>query len=965
MAVYLSPGVYAREIDISLVATGFGATLPAFIGAANKGPMNTPVYLTNAQQYLDTFGEPFSESYLGYAVLAYFEDGQQCYVERVGVEYEEGMIEELESISIDTSGSKIHGWGRIPVFTGIDNGKIVLREPTADRPMEFHNAGVLAIAFNDIDPTLPTEATLDFTGAGLSDDYTGAVDDTFLVLITKGPDVTSGSAVDGAEYEIYRNSDGEKIAAGTLIESATLGTSEPIQVGSGLDATGLTCAVVVTSGKLEEQDSFTFGARPNNRQFSFWIDRAEVATTAGSVPDITSYSFNHGESFTDVDSFITRFNAIIGSGEEYSAVNIDGTPYVRTDDGGQSIQLMGSEAWAFEVGQTQYVWDIPRSYLVGNDTGPFNITTSNNRVTIEVAGDSDTTQIEFSVAQGLSQTSQQIAFSVHAGGVYQGQRYWRSYALQVTDDDYKVVIEATPNNQFDQLIMQASFSYVRTLRFAETLDIQYPYRRPYRGYTDDRVSLPRSSQISPSIPASCDPGSSYYDVARCTLDSDYYQGIVGYFVATTPGTWIDGYTLSLTLYTDVQDSDTKRFTLEIFDASNNVSVDRIDDISFDRNDSRYIANVVNPDTQFGGVNGNSFVNWEERPEYLANDPTDPTTFEIRIPSEFSFREFSGAANGIPTDPIYSAELDRSVIGNPSESSGVFAFENPEIYDINLLSTPGFSSGAVIGQCIQMAQSRGDVLYIVDPPYGLRPQEVVDWHNGMLTSDLGQAINSSYASLYWSWLKIFDQYEGDYLWVPPSGYQLGIFARTERVSESWFAPAGLIRGRFYTPIDVEYNPNLGERNLLYGTGNAVNPIVNFIKDGLTCWGQRTLQRQPTALDRVNVRMLLIFIKKNLSRALRYFVFEQNDRYTWARVRGVANGFLSDIAARRGLDDFRVVCDETNNTPERRDRNELWISCFLKPTRVAEFIVLNLVIMRSDMSFSAEEVLQAGGVVVGNQ
>jgi len=963
MAIYLSPGVYIREIDLSLVATGRGPTLPAFIGVAKKGPVNKPVYITNAQQFIDIFGPPFPESYLGYAVLAYFEEGQQCYVERVGVTWEEGMEPDLEAISIDMTGARRFGWGRLPLFSGIDHGKIRLRTPTAEEPFSFHNEGLDgAPEFSDIDPTLfVTEATLDFYGPGLSDKYNGPIKDSFMMVITKGPSVTSGSKLDGAEYIIYRNSDGAQISAGVISESSTPGVSEPIEVGSGDDATGLAFSVVVTAGRLEEQDSFRFSVLPNNREFKFWVDRAEETTSSGVVPAIHTYRFNHGETFTDANSFIQRFNSLISGSEDYNAVNIDGNIYIITKDAGRSIQLMGSEGWAFEVGQTQYAWDIPRSYLIGHDTGPYNITTSNNKVAIEVTSDAGRKVIRFNIPQGYNQSPATIAAAIHGNGVQQGVRYWRAYPLQINDVEYKVVIETTLNNQTDLLTMLANFSNVKTLRFAETLDIYYPYSRPYRNYSDSRNVLPRGSSVSPAIPASCDPGSTYYNVAQCSIDQAYYSHIIGWLVATSPGTWIDDYLISISGYQGPSGIVPGRFTILIYD-SNKQPVDRIDNISFDQRDDRYIANVINPNSKYGGVNGNAYINWEPRPPYLNNDPVgDPDNYVVRNPSAVYYAKLRGGANGIPTDPLFSSELDRAVIGNPAFGSGIFAFENPEIYDINLLATPGFSSGAVIGQSIQMCQSRGDVLYIVDPPYGLRPQQVVDWHNGMLLSDLSQAINSSYGALYWSWLKIFDQFNGGNIWVPPSGHQLSIFARTESVSEPWFAPAGLNRGRLYTPLDVEYNPTLGERNLLYGSGNAVNPIVNFVKDGLTVWGQRTLQRMPSALDRVNVRMLLIFIKKNLGNALRYFVFEQNDKYTWSRVRGVCEGFLADIKARRGLDDFRVVCDETNNTPERRDRNELWISCFLKPTRVVEYIVLNLVIMRSDMSFSAEEVLQAGGVV----
>jgi phage tail sheath protein FI len=194
--------------------------------------------------------------------------------------------------------------------------------------------------------------------------------------------------------------------------------------------------------------------------------------------------------------------------------------------------------------------------------------------------------------------------------------------------------------------------------------------------------------------------------------------------------------------------------------------------------------------------------------------------------------------------------------------------------------------------------------------------------------------------------------------------MSVFSRTARDTEQWFAPAGQRRGRLLAAIDVEYSPTQGERDLLYGSGNAVNPIVNFPQDGITIWGQRTLQRSQTALDRVNVRMLLIFIKKNLVQILRNFVFEPNDNVLWRQVASVIEPFLADIQSRRGLTAYRVIINESNNTPERIDRNELWVSVFIKPTRTVEFIALNLVTLRTGASFSAEEVLASGGVVTAN-
>jgi phage tail sheath protein FI len=306
-------------------------------------------------------------------------------------------------------------------------------------------------------------------------------------------------------------------------------------------------------------------------------------------------------------------------------------------------------------------------------------------------------------------------------------------------------------------------------------------------------------------------------------------------------------------------------------------------------------------------------------------------------------------------------LDAAIIGSPALSTGLYAFQNPESYDINLITTPGFSSGAVIGTALQMCEARGDVLYLIDPPFGLRPQQVVDWHNGMLLSDLSSAINSSYGALYWSWVKVFDQFSRTEIWIPPSGHVSAVFSRTARDTEQWFAPAGLRRGRLLTALDVEYSPSQGERELLYGFGNAVNPLAKFPQQGIVVWGQRTLQREDTALDRVNVRMLNIFLKKNLSVALRSYIFEPNDRILWSQVQSAVESFMADVLARRGVTAYKVVCDSSNNTPERVDRNELWVSVFYQPTQTVEFVVLNLVVLRTGGSFSAEEVLAAAGIV----
>jgi hypothetical protein len=952
MGVFLSPAVYPREIDISILPAAVGPTLPAMIGTAQKGKMGKPIFVSTAEQFIDTFGAPILDSYLGFAALGYFEQGNQAYVLRAGVECEEGQPAELSDICIDTSGANVEGFGRIPLFQGIDLGRIRLRACTADAPYEFHNASVTDIEYTDVDAPDScgtAVATLTITGA-----YTGAVDDSFIVLITQSP--TAGQVVDGALYQIIRNSDGAVIQSGTLTDSgAPAGTSVVFTIGAGADASGLSAQVVVTGAcPVEAGDVFTFNAHPDNRTFNFAVEGISGGGSGGPFQmPVATYTSNA--------AFVSAFNLVVGAPVRYRAVESGGIPQIVTETAGQRIQLIDTEGFALEVGSYLWAYDIPRSSLVGTQPETFTITTANDRIKLSVTSSTGVHNFDISIPTGTAVTAAMIATAIHASGIYLGQRYFESFVLTVADGDNRVAMATVEDTQFDLLKLEASASNIESLKFAEQVGIVYPYFRNYRGFSDPRVALPESGTVTPAVPLSCEtaPGG-----AQCLADTEYFANIVGWVVAKSPGTWIDGYALTL----EGDAGKPGKYVLTIVD-SDGISQDRIDNVSFDEGDDRFIAKIVNENSTIGGVNGNSFYNYEDRPAFLGSDPADTTTFQVRNPGALNRRTFqwyrasgaNGTANGIPTDAAFSSELDKAIIGNPALSTGLFAFQNPDEFDTNILLVPGVSSGAVIGQGLQLCESRGDMIFIVDPPYGLRPQQVVDWHNGMLSSDLAAAINSSYGALYYSWLKVFDQFSGQNVWVPPSGHVAGVYAKTANVAEVWFAPAGLNRGHLLTPLEIEYNTTLGERNLLYGSGNAVNPIVNFTQDGITVWGQRTLQRRATALDRVNVRMLLIYLKKVLSRTLRQFIFEPNDDVTRAQVVDVCEPFLADVQARRGLYGFRVVCDKTNNTPERVDRNELWVSVFLKPVRAAEFVVLNLVIMRTDQSFTASEVLAAGGVV----
>ena len=303
---------------------------------------------------------------------------------------------------------------------------------------------------------------------------------------------------------------------------------------------------------------------------------------------------------------------------------------------------------------------------------------------------------------------------------------------------------------------------------------------------------------------------------------------------------------------------------------------------------------------------------------------------------------AGGDSGIPTS---DTEVTTAVVGSTRSDggkTGIEALDDPTI-DVSIALAPGPGVGDiqnVQNALITVAERTTDFIAALSPPYAIgRTQDAIDWSNGFATQRTA-AINSSYAAIYWPWVKVFQVFSGKDLFLDPAIFGVRQMAVTDSVAFPWFAPAGFVRGRLTKPTEVEVVLNQGDRDSLYSGGNAINPIVNFPQNGIAIFGQRTSQRQPTALDRINVRRLMIYIKKVVLRSTQRLVFEPNDRFTWARVEDLINPLLADIAQNRGITEFKVICNETVNTPIRVDRNEMWCKVLIKPTKTAEIVIFEL-------------------------
>jgi hypothetical protein len=355
------------------------------------------------------------------------------------------------------------------------------------------------------------------------------------------------------------------------------------------------------------------------------------------------------------------------------------------------------------------------------------------------------------------------------------------------------------------------------------------------------------------------------------------------------------------------------------------------------NQSRYVyvSSVVNP-----------------TPYYIQNNGNINTAYTGFIPLAGS-GSGSGAFGGATGNLFYgSATYYQNTSGSVSlqgispndYTASIALMANQDDYRFNVIAVPGLTiddNASQIATLVSVIQNRGDAIAVVDPqPYAGTVATAVS---------TAQTINSSYAATYWPWLQTLDPGTGQLVWVPASVMIPGVFAYNDSVSEPWFAPAGINRGGLSTVVRAERKLTQDQRNTLY-TGK-VNPIATFPGTGVVVYGQKTLQTRASALDRVNVRRLLIALKSYISQVANNLVFEQNTIATRNQFLSQVNPYLESVQQRQGLYAFRVIMDDSNNTPDVIDRNQMVGQIYIQPTKTAEFIYLDFNILPTGATFPA--------------
>jgi hypothetical protein len=375
-----------------------------------------------------------------------------------------------------------------------------------------------------------------------------------------------------------------------------------------------------------------------------------------------------------------------------------------------------------------------------------------------------------------------------------------------------------------------------------------------------------------------------------------------------------------------------------------------------------VENVTSDNGEFYIQTSGSYINnssyiyiksvSQPTPNYLDNvgNPKPQFTGSIPINASGSFGAATGKLfHGAAAQFYENVTSETNIQGIPAHAytQSISLLANKDAFNYNLLIAPGLMTdmggvaASAITSMISVAQNRGDMMVVFDSSKYNTPI------NTVLSNTIGY--DTSYAATYWPWVKTIDPNTANQVWVPVSTMIPGVYAFNDNVAAPWYAPAGINRGIIPVATQAERVLTQGNRDTLYQAN--VNPIATIPNSGIVVFGQKTLQKRQSSLDRINVRRLLIELKNYISQVADTFVFEQNNAVTRNNFLSIINPYLSSVQQQQGLNAFRVIMDESNNPPSVVDNNQMVGQIYLQPTRTVEFIVLDFNILPTGATFPA--------------
>jgi phage tail sheath protein FI len=380
-------------------------------------------------------------------------------------------------------------------------------------------------------------------------------------------------------------------------------------------------------------------------------------------------------------------------------------------------------------------------------------------------------------------------------------------------------------------------------------------------------------------------------------------------------------------------------------------VSQASDAKLANGESNFYKDVINAKS--------AYIWWMDHDAVL----TDAGTALSTAATSFAF---TGSSTVI-TDSL-ALGVDDNTLTASAIQTGFDLLEDSETIDVNMLICPPLDNTlanassaciAVANDLIAIASARKDCIAVISPPvqFTTNPagQSITDVNGGSVAATAVNNVvafadyltSSSYGTCDSTALKVYDKYNDAFIDIPSSGHVAGLMANTDTVADAWFSPAGFTRGQVLGVTRVAFNPKKAERDTLYKA--RVNPIVSFPGEGTVLFGDKTLLSRPSAFDRINVRRLFMVLEKAVATASKFQLFEFNDEFTRAQFRNLVEPFLREVKGRRGITDFKVVCDDTNNTSQVIDANEFVCDIYIKPARSINFITLNFIATRTGVDF----------------
>jgi hypothetical protein len=894
MTQFISPGVYVLEKDLSQYVSNLSSTIVAMVGTSDMGPSNVPTLVTSASQYVSTFGQPNPNHYLGYAVLAYLKQGTQCYVTRVAPS--------------DAANAKLTV--PLPKASTPFTGDWTLASNTATTAV-FNVKNSVGATGADQLITLPSSATPVLLPNFDFQDTTNVAPLNPIAGTKLGADLKSFT---GTQAHVDAYVAGRSF---TVTSGYGKGSSVPVTNLSVVDPTTLALTV----------DAKTFAA----------FNSPLLATASGSL----------------VTSAIaaTWANAAV-------AGNI--TTIGTTSTGGNiTLTYSGTRV------TTQ------AALLSGLRSGDFDTTLSavNGLLTVS-AGPVVTININVPLYSSITPNSISPADALNNAILIQAILDAILFLFK-TENGSSHVFGATPC----AAAAAACRSNVNGI-------VGVGYVDPITGFSNGYKAATLEAGSNTVVLSAITLGAS--GNFKYTVGSGYGLTATDMGISGTFGlnlhrpTWVmspagASFVPTLLKFSSIGQADFSNLAITVDLTTNNLN---------SLNEQQYVVSVFARNTGFtvsassvvqsdflliekytgtpevlqSSINaGSSYIHLKV--DYSTTDTVDYTTGALThvvggdnlnpsfglVTNQASTGVLSGTINtiaGTTLYPSFSAFMANGtagtnvtkfdIIGDETAKTGIYSFSDPEMLDINVLVAPGWSADPDVATAmISLCSNRADAMCILDTPYGLSVQDVIAYRNNILTS------GSNYAAIYYPWVQITDSVNKKNIFVPPSGMVAGQYAYNDTVGDVFTAPAGRTRGNMLDATATERILNQGDRDAL--TLAQINPIYSESGYGIYIRGQMTLQRATTALNRVNVRRLLLNLRKVIATASKYFEFEPGDAVTALRLKQLAESTLEDRLRKGAIRSYTVDVGPNVNTALTLENNELRMSISIVPTKTAEIII----------------------------